>query len=186
MNPWAVPDAFTPNREAALPLRFTCGGNSHLVTLEYKGDEPVGARCDGADAVALADVAVAAGEAAACIGGLRWQGRWFRNGAHVHVWLGAEAREFILDDPRTREFTTSAAQGGLTSPLPGVVVSVPVAVGQRVAAGEVLMVIEAMKMEYAINAPHAGTVAGIHFAKGERVPEGSALLELTPSEAQPR
>ena len=42
------------------------------------------------------------------------------------------------------------------------------------------MVIEAMKMEYAITAPHAGSVSAIHFAKGERVPEGGALLELTP------
>jgi len=39
-------------------------------------------------------------------------------------------------------------------------------------------VIEAMKMEHAITAPHAGTVKSIHFARGERVPEGSELLEL--------
>jgi 3-methylcrotonyl-CoA carboxylase alpha subunit len=58
------------------------------------------------------------------------------------------------------------------------VVSVPVKVGQAVAAGSVLMVIEAMKMEHSITAPYAGTVTAIHFAKGERVPEASALLEL--------
>jgi len=58
------------------------------------------------------------------------------------------------------------------------VVSVPVTVGSKVKAGDVLMVIEAMKMEHAITAPHAGTVKSIHFARGERVPEGSELLEL--------
>jgi 3-methylcrotonyl-CoA carboxylase alpha subunit len=178
-NPWAVADAFTPNREALLPLRFTCGGKSHLVVLEYRRGIPVSARCDGAGALELADVLIEDGTVAARLGALRLAARYFQDAAHVHVWLGSEAREFILDDPRTREFTATAAQGGLTSPLPGVVVAVPVAEGQRVAAGEVLMVIEAMKMEYAITAPHAGTVAGIHFAKGERVPEGSALLELT-------
>ncbi len=54
------------------------------------------------------------------------------------------------------QFAASAASGGLTTPLPGVVVAVPVSVGQQVAAGEVLMVIEAMKMEHTITAPLCG------------------------------
>jgi biotin carboxyl carrier protein len=98
----------------------------------------------------------------------------------VYLWTADEQYDFLLEDPRTREFSASAASGGLTTPLPGVVVSVPVAVGQKVTAGEVLMVIEAMKMEHTITAPYAGTVATIHFSQGARVPEGSALLELTP------
>jgi biotin carboxyl carrier protein len=96
----------------------------------------------------------------------------------VYLWLEDEAYDFLLDDPRAHEFHATAAVGGLTTPLPGVVVSVPVTVGSKVKAGDVLMVIEAMKMEHAITAPHAGTVKSIHFARGERVPEGSELLEL--------
>jgi 3-methylcrotonyl-CoA carboxylase alpha subunit len=60
-----------------------------------------------------------------------------------------------------------------------VVVAVSVTVGQQVAAGDTLMVIEAMKMEHTIAAPYAGTVGTLHFARGDRVPEGSRLLELT-------
>jgi acetyl/propionyl-CoA carboxylase alpha subunit len=180
VNPWDVADAFTPNRAALVPLRLSSGDTVHGVELEYRGGSAVRARCDGAEALELADVVVGEGTVAARLGALRLHARYFRNGARVHVWLGTAACEFMLDDPRTREFTSSAAQGGLTSPLPGVVVSVSVAPGQTVAAGEVLMVIEAMKMEHAITAPHAGSVAAIHFAKGERVPEGAALLELGP------
>jgi 3-methylcrotonyl-CoA carboxylase alpha subunit len=51
--------------------------------------------------------------------------------------------------------------------------------GQAVTAGEVLMVIEAMKMEHTIAAPYDGVVRAIHFARGDRVPEGSELLELS-------
>ena len=96
----------------------------------------------------------------------------------VSLWVGEEQYEFTLDDPRTQEFTASAASGGLTTPLPGVVVAVPVTVGQKVAAGDALMVIEAMKMEHTISAPHAGTVERIYYGKGQRVPEGSELLSL--------
>jgi 3-methylcrotonyl-CoA carboxylase alpha subunit len=99
-------------------------------------------------------------------------------GTRVYLWAGDELYDLLLDDPRTHEFAATAASGGLTTPLPGVVVSVAVAVGHRVAAGDVLMVIEAMKMEHTITAPYAGTVQAIHFARGDRVPEASELLEL--------
>jgi 3-methylcrotonyl-CoA carboxylase alpha subunit len=181
VSPWEVADAFTPNRAAVLPLRLSSGGNSRVVELDYRGGVPVRAHCDGAEAVDLYDVVVEQSTVAARLDALLLHARYFRDGARVHVWLGPDACEFTLDDPRTQEFTATAAKGGLTSPLPGVVVAVPVAAGQAVAAGEVLMVIEAMKMEYAITAPHAGSVTSIHFTKGERVPEGAALLELSPA-----
>jgi len=85
----------------------------------------------------------------------------------------------LIEDPRTREFSASASSGGLTTPLPGVVAAVAVQEGQAVTAGEVLMVIEAMKMEHSITAPHDGEVRAIRFARGDRVPEGSELLSLS-------
>ncbi|HEY4213491.1 MAG TPA: biotin carboxylase N-terminal domain-containing protein [Steroidobacteraceae bacterium] len=100
--------------------------------------------------------------------------------SHIHLWWDREHYEFLIDDPRKREYSASAASGGLSTPLPGVVVSIPVTVGQKVAAGEALMVVEAMKMEHTITAPHAGIVRAIHSAPGERVPEGKALLDLAP------
>jgi acetyl/propionyl-CoA carboxylase alpha subunit len=104
---------------------------------------------------------------------------WFRRGPQLHLWIGDAHHEFVIEDPRTREFSASASTGGLTTPLPGVVSAVAVQEGQTVAAGEVLMVIEAMKMEHSITAPYDGVVRSIHFARGDRVPEGSELLELS-------
>jgi len=68
------------------------------------------------------------------------------------------------------------------APMPGVVVSVDVAGGDRVAKGQPLLVIEAMKVEHTIRAPAAGTVDAVHYAVGDRVDEGAELAAFTPEE----
>jgi 3-methylcrotonyl-CoA carboxylase alpha subunit len=68
--------------------------------------------------------------------------------------------------------------GLLVSPLPGSVAQVLVEPGQRVDKGQPLMIVEAMKMEHTISAPHAGRVAQIYFALGEQVAEGAQLLAI--------
>ena len=181
-NPWALLDAFTPNLVRPIAYSFSSRGHRVSIELEYHDGRPLAATLTGHTREALADVDVQTGPdtIAARIGTQRHLARYHIAGARVYLWLGAAAYEFLLDDPRTHEFSATAAVGGLTTPLPGVVVSVAVSVGSKVGAGDVLMVIEAMKMEHAITAPHAGTVKAIHFARGERVPEGSELLEVTP------
>lgn len=71
-----------------------------------------------------------------------------------------------------------AVPGSLLAPMPGQVLAVHVAAGDRVEAGTVLLVLEAMKMEHGIRAPHAGTVRAVHFAVGARVDDGAVLVEL--------
>ncbi len=179
-SPWDLRDAFTPNLPALIPYSLSWRGETYAVELEYSGGKPTAASVAGRTRLALNNVAAESGSITAQVEARRHQARYQLAGAHVYLWTADEQYDFLLEDPRTREFSASAASGGLTTPLPGVVVSVPVAVGQKVTAGEVLMVIEAMKMEHTITAPYAGTVATIHFSQGARVPEGSALLELTP------
>ena len=177
-SPWQLRDGYTPNLPATIAYAFTWRGHTHAVELEYLQGRPAFASVDRASRLTLADVGLCGGYVVAQIGARRLRRRYELAGAHVHLWMPEEHYDFLLEDPRTHAFAPSAASGGLTTPLPGVVVAVPVSVGQEVAAGEVLMVIEAMKMEHAISAPYAGTVRAVHFARGERVPEGSALLEL--------
>jgi len=124
-----------------------------------------------------------AGEIAATLDGARLKARVCVYGIHVHVWVDGQHYDFAHEDPRDQQFSATSAGGGLTTPLPGVVVAVKVTEGQAGVEGEVLMVIEAMKMEHAITAPHAGSVQAVHFAPGDRVSEGSALLELTAAPA---
>lgn len=72
----------------------------------------------------------------------------------------------------------AASAKSLTSPLPGSVVSVAVAVGDTVKRGQTVMVIESMKMENNIPAPRDGKVAAVHVAAGKSVMQGDALLDI--------
>lgn len=69
-----------------------------------------------------------------------------------------------------------AGAGAEISPLGGVVVSVDVAVGQAVSAGDRVAVIEAMKMKTPIHAQHGGTVSSIVVKAGEPVEAGATLM----------
>lgn len=71
-----------------------------------------------------------------------------------------------------------AATGGLTAPMPGVIIDVRVQVGQHVDQGETLVVMEAMKMEHVITAPFAGTVGGVLVETAQQVDNGAVLLTI--------
>ena len=73
-----------------------------------------------------------------------------------------------------------AAAGGepVTCPMPGTIINVPVKAGQAVKAGDVLVILEAMKMENEIKAPKDATVISVAVSKGESVNTGAVLVTL--------
>ena len=72
----------------------------------------------------------------------------------------------------------AAGANSLTSPLPGNIISVGVAVGDTVKRGQTVLVMESMKMENNIPAPRDGKVTAIHVAAGKSVMQGDALLDI--------
>ncbi|QSX38350.1 acetyl/propionyl/methylcrotonyl-CoA carboxylase subunit alpha [Shewanella sedimentimangrovi] len=74
---------------------------------------------------------------------------------------------------------SASSEDKLKAPMNGTVVAHLVAVGDKVSAGQGLLVMEAMKMEYTIEAPFDGVVSEFFFAPGELVSDGSLLLSLT-------
>ena len=66
----------------------------------------------------------------------------------------------------------------ISAPMPGTIVKVPVSAGDQVAKGQVLVVMEAMKMENEIMAPHDGTVVSVMVKQGDSVESGAPMVAL--------
>ena len=74
--------------------------------------------------------------------------------------------------------------GGFVAPMPGKVLELRVGVGDRVAAGDTVLVLEAMKMEHPMRAAEAGVVTEVRVAEGDQVEAGTVLLVVEPDGAE--
>jgi 3-methylcrotonyl-CoA carboxylase alpha subunit len=97
----------------------------------------------------------------------------------VVIFEGGEAFEFSRPKSATAD-EGGAGDGQILAPMPGRIASVGVAVGARVARGQTLATLEAMKMEHALAAPFDGVVAEVRCAVGDQVAEGALLVRLAP------
>jgi 3-methylcrotonyl-CoA carboxylase alpha subunit len=101
--------------------------------------------------------------------------------AGVDVDLDGRIYRFSFAPPPRADATHAghiAAGGAIVAPMPGKIVGVSTAAGATVTERELLVVLEAMKMEHRIEAPAAGTVAAVHVATGDVVPAGALLVTL--------
>jgi len=132
---------------------------------------------------------------------VRWEGEqlgaaeWFLReggvGRAIGVHVDADQATLQVDghglrasivDPRRRGFGdgSGAAEGSVKTPMPGVIVRIPVAEGAEVSEGDVLVVVEAMKMENEYRAAMDGVVASIHVAAGDSVEANTLLVTVEP------
>ena len=97
---------------------------------------------------------------------------------------GRQVRARVSDGRRRRRAAASQAGGdhAVAAPMPGRVVRVLVEPGDRVAAGQGLAVVEAMKMENEVVAPAAGVVSDVRAAPGDSIEAGGVLVTLTAEE----
>jgi len=98
----------------------------------------------------------------------------------IVVFEGGEALLFDLPTADIGARRDAAGDGTILSPMPGRIVSVNVTAGARVARGQLLMTLEAMKMEHGLLAPFDGVVAQLNAAAGGQVREGVMLARIEP------
>ena len=103
-----------------------------------------------------------------------WDGAWRLNLPPPAPQPSPDVDEAVL----AATGTSGSVQSALTAPMPGTVIKVLAAPGDRVEQRQTLLVIEAMKMETPLVSPYAATVRAIHVAEGDRVAGGALLVEL--------
>jgi 3-methylcrotonyl-CoA carboxylase alpha subunit len=105
----------------------------------------------------------------------------FADEQRVVVFSEGQAYEFGLA-PRGTGATHGVHDGEIEAPMPGRVTAVEVSSGEKVAKGQRLLTLEAMKMEHALTAPFDGTVAELNAKAGAQVTEGQLLVKVEPEE----
>jgi 3-methylcrotonyl-CoA carboxylase alpha subunit len=183
-DPWSRADGWRVNLPPA-PHSFAF----HCDAAEYRVEAtPDGERwrlaLDGRTLRATADL-LADGRLAVVIDGVRRAVRVADGGAGLAVFVGGEGWVFDEVDPLAPPAAAESAAGRLTAPMPGRIVQLFVAAGERVRQGQAMLVVEAMKMEHTIAAPRDGTVAAVHYRPGDLVEEGAELIALVAADARP-
>jgi biotin carboxyl carrier protein len=90
------------------------------------------------------------------------------------------AAELEVASEGARPAKARAPAGAMTAPMPATVVSIAAPVGTRVAQGDAVVVLEAMKMELIVRAPHDGVVSAVHCHVGDLIRPGTLVAELGP------
>jgi len=116
------------------------------------------------------------GTLAAELDGARVTATVVHSGSRLTVFTVQGSRRLTLEEPLAHQGEQDGEGGRLTAPMPGKIVAVLVEPGDRVERGTPLLILEAMKMEHTIAAPHAGMVAEVRYGVGELVSEGAVLL----------
>jgi acetyl-CoA/propionyl-CoA carboxylase biotin carboxyl carrier protein len=98
------------------------------------------------------------------------------------VWIGRDGYQLHARTLQHDRSGAAAPVGSLEAPMPGTVLQVRVQDGDTVAAGDVLVILESMKMELAITAPHDGVVSGVTLRPGDRVELGQPLVAILAEE----
>jgi 3-methylcrotonyl-CoA carboxylase alpha subunit len=176
------PFAASPWRHlGSVRLRYRTGDSEHQVEAERLGSNTFRLRLEEAESI-VEVLAFREGEIHATLDDNPTRAGYALDGLEVRLSLHGTVYE--LSKPHPPDVDTigggaaEVAAAGLSAPMPGTVVKVLVEEGEKVEEGQLLLVLEAMKMEQPVAAPRAGRVASLPYGEGALVPGGAVLAEI--------
>ena len=178
----AEPFAAGPWRNlGSVRLRYRTGDSEHRVDAERSGSNTFELRLEEEERT-VEVLAFRDGEMHATLDGNPIRAGFSLDGLEVRLSLHGTVYELSKPPPPDVDGTgpggADAPGASLTAPMPGTVVKILVGEGDEVEEGQLLLVLEAMKMEQPVAAPHAGRVASLPFDEGALVPGGAVLAEI--------
>lgn len=176
---WDVPSGWRIGGPAPTTVRLRSGARTEHVHITGTPADAV-ARIEDGESRSLS-AQLNGDELAVTVGGIRTTYLVAVDGHQI--WLAGAGRTVVVDEVReapVRPDDEVSGNAELVSPMPGSVVAVGVSGGDQVAAGTVVVVVEAMKMEHSLTAPVDGVVE-LHVAVGDQVKVGQLLAQVTAS-----
>jgi 3-methylcrotonyl-CoA carboxylase alpha subunit len=191
---WQVTDAPAPTSDPwrgawrlagqGILLRYQHGDQVHTVTVSREGGDAWRVITAAGEQVVRAE---RLGPATLLLrqGARVWEAHVVEADGALHLGIGGEAFRLTLARGLDGDIGAGPSTAGdrldaVRAPLPGVVVKIGVQEGERVDAGQPLIVLEAMKMEHHVTAPHGGTVRRLACTVGQQVQAGLVLAEVEP------
>ncbi len=175
-SPWSLADGWRANRDSGYLLAFHESEHRHAVLARRLGEGFELEFADGRRQVRnyrRDDCRLTAQLEGATV-----EGSVVRLGSRIEVFLPGRHHILEMHDPLREELAVESRAGDLEAPMPGKIIAIFVATGDRVEKDAPLLILEAMKMEHTIRAPARGRIAQIHCKLGEQVDEGAELIDF--------
>ncbi len=162
-------------------MKLKRAGDPREIEVEIVSQEAdsIRARIDGHEVVAAMQP-LPAGGAILTVNGRRYRVFGARRDESILIGLGPQSFELVEAGDQASRHARRMAAPEVIAPMPGKVLKVMVKEGDRVAAGDVLVVLEAMKMETTLVAEGDAIVKRVRVAEGAMVDHGAVLVELSP------
>jgi 3-methylcrotonyl-CoA carboxylase alpha subunit len=175
---WRSGDGWRLNAPAARNIHFRTHGSDRLVVVRPADG---GYELEiGGTALQVQCVPLSATDARLRLNGRSFDATTLVRDGRCDVFLHGVHHRFEHVDPLAHVGEQAVAEGSIRAIMPGRIVALLVKPGARVARGEPLLILEAMKMEHTLGAPADGICEAFNVAVGEQVTEGSELVQFAP------
>lgn len=179
-SPWQFNHGWRLNETAILKLDLQMGETKHALSIAQQQQQMT---VTLAQQLFDCQVNLAGDELSAVIAGHRMKVRVSQYQDTISIFIKHQRYDIVYQTEVTTAVDGADHAGSLTAPMNGTIVAVLCSENQSVKAGDTLVIMEAMKMEYAIKAPKDGVVKAVFYAAGDLVKDGAELVDFCAEDA---